>query len=82
MDDDKRKYDSLQEIKEKEWESLCLNCGGCCGVFEDDRCENLYQNNEGQYLCKEITHQQYTSIYLYLTEYFLFFLQEIFSYYT
>ncbi|MCK4917704.1 MAG: hypothetical protein KAJ79_03460 [Candidatus Omnitrophica bacterium] len=37
--------------KENEWESLCINCGGCCGAF-DDPCFHLKKNEKGMFYCE------------------------------
>lgn len=39
------------EIKEKEWEGLCVRCGGCCGAF-DDPCAHLKKEKPGKYYCE------------------------------
>lgn len=36
--------------KEKEWESFCRRCGGCCGAF-DDPCKHLQKDKESKYYC-------------------------------
>jgi len=38
---EKRKLDLLQEQQEKDWESVCINCGACCGANDGDPCINL-----------------------------------------
>ena len=36
--------------KQAFWESLCINCGGCCGAY-DDPCKHLRRNSDGKYFC-------------------------------
>ena len=36
--------------KEKEWEDMCIRCGGCCGSF-DDPCAHLARDEAGKYYC-------------------------------
>ena len=48
------KKDMLQnylEGKEKQWESLCVRCGGCCGFF-DDPCKHLKKNQQKGLYCE------------------------------
>ncbi|MFH1505015.1 MAG: hypothetical protein ABIH08_06500 [Candidatus Omnitrophota bacterium] len=40
--------------KNKEWESLCIRCGGCCGAY-DDPCEHLKKEKTGKFYCKIYT---------------------------
>jgi len=42
--------------KEKEWESLCTRCGGCCGSF-DDPCKHLKEDEPGKYHCEIYDHR-------------------------
>ena len=51
-DSDQQKYHSLQEQQKKEWEELCLRCGACCGIFDDDPCQHLKKVKEGQFVCQ------------------------------
>jgi uncharacterized cysteine cluster protein YcgN (CxxCxxCC family) len=44
-------YESYLEQQEKEYESLCLRCGKCCGALNDP-CENLERLASGAYVCK------------------------------
>jgi uncharacterized cysteine cluster protein YcgN (CxxCxxCC family) len=37
--------------KDQEWESLCTNCGACCGSKEDP-CENLAFTPDGRSYCR------------------------------
>ena len=40
------------EDKEKEWEGLCLQCGTCCGLY-DDPCRHLKKDTDNnQYYCE------------------------------
>ncbi|MEI6437652.1 MAG: hypothetical protein WCO69_02745 [Candidatus Omnitrophota bacterium] len=36
--------------KQNDWESLCRNCGACCGAFEDP-CEHLHIGEGGKSSC-------------------------------
>ena len=49
MINEKTYADCLQE-KEKEWENLCAQCGGCCGAY-DDPCLHLRKTLNGKFLC-------------------------------
>ncbi|MBF0595121.1 MAG: hypothetical protein HQL22_09145 [Candidatus Omnitrophica bacterium] len=42
--------------KHHEWESLCRNCGACCGAFEDP-CEHLHIGQEGKSTCLVYEHR-------------------------
>lgn len=44
-------YQNWLSSKERETESLCLNCGACCGAFEDP-CEHLVMTLEGKSHCR------------------------------
>ena len=46
-----KKYLNYFKQKESEWESLCINCGGCCGAY-DDPCVHLKKNNSGKSYCE------------------------------
>jgi hypothetical protein len=37
--------------QEKQWEKLCLRCGGCCGAF-DDPCKHLKKGKNTAYYCE------------------------------
>ncbi|MBF0618986.1 MAG: hypothetical protein HQL19_02335 [Candidatus Omnitrophica bacterium] len=37
--------------KERAWEAQCVNCGACCGLFEDP-CEHLVMSPEGKSACR------------------------------
>lgn len=45
------KYEKWHEIKHREWEARCLNCGACCGAL-DDPCEHLHRQGNGLYACR------------------------------
>ena len=36
--------------KEREWEKLCVRCGGCCGAY-DDPCLHLKKRRNNKYFC-------------------------------
>jgi len=44
-------YESYLAMKEKEYESLCLRCGQCCGV-SNDPCQHLERLADRSYVCK------------------------------
>lgn len=44
-------YQESLRLKEREWERLCLHCGGCCGVY-DDPCKHLKEDKEGSFHCE------------------------------
>tara|TARA_Y100000031_G_C8051611_1_gene306428 strand:- start:357 stop:650 length:294 start_codon:yes stop_codon:yes gene_type:complete len=44
-------YQESSKLKEKEWENLCLRCGGCCGAY-DDPCSHLAEDKTGKYYCR------------------------------
>jgi len=46
--------DRYFEIKEKEWENLCIRCGGCCGAY-DDPCIHLKIDKGNRYYCEIYT---------------------------
>jgi len=43
-------YRQCLDQKEKEFESICGNCGECCGA-KDDMCVNLMKTAEDTYIC-------------------------------
>lgn len=43
-------YLNYFEKKNKEWENLCKQCGGCCGAY-DDPCQHLKKGPVGKYYC-------------------------------
>jgi len=45
------RYKEYFENKEKSWESLCKQCGGCCGAF-DDPCKYLKKGEDGLFFCE------------------------------
>ena len=44
-------YLSCLENKEREWEKLCLRCGGCCGAY-DDPCLRLKKDKKNRFYCE------------------------------
>jgi uncharacterized cysteine cluster protein YcgN (CxxCxxCC family) len=44
-------YQNWLSTREHHWESLCLNCGACCGAKEDP-CEHLVMTPDGKSSCK------------------------------
>ncbi|MFA5143454.1 MAG: hypothetical protein WC522_04725 [Candidatus Omnitrophota bacterium] len=52
MDDEQ--YLQKQDAWLKEFESLCLRCGACCGAAQDP-CLNLAKTPDGRYTCKIYT---------------------------
>ena len=50
-DSDKRRYEEIQEKKLDVWEKTCIQCGACCGVWDEDCCEHLILE-KGQYTCR------------------------------
>lgn len=46
------KYNNLQLNQQQEWESVCILCGACCGVYDEDPCEHLIQLKSQKYHCK------------------------------
>ena len=44
-------YTQKQDEWAREFESLCLRCGKCCGL-EQDPCANLVKDVHGKYACK------------------------------
>jgi len=51
MEANYRKYQEALQLKEKEWESLCKRCGGCCGAY-DDPCRHLKKRIRGEFYCQ------------------------------
>ena len=43
-------YARYSELKQTEYEQLCIRCGGCCGAY-DDPCRHLKCNDDGRYYC-------------------------------
>lgn len=43
-------YKQKLKVKEKEWESLCIRCGGCCGAY-DDPCQHLRKGRDDFFYC-------------------------------
>ena len=46
-----QKYLNSLEVKEREWEDLCINCGGCCGAY-DDPCKHLKKTKDDKCYCE------------------------------
>ncbi|NTV28994.1 MAG: hypothetical protein HGA80_02815 [Candidatus Omnitrophica bacterium] len=44
-------YEAWHELRQKEWESRCRNCGACCGATEDP-CEHLKRQDNGTFCCR------------------------------
>ena len=44
-------YLNYLENKEREWEKLCVCCGGCCGAY-DDPCLHLKRDKKNKFHCK------------------------------
>ncbi|MFA6321106.1 MAG: hypothetical protein WCY36_04535 [Candidatus Omnitrophota bacterium] len=44
-------YKQKQDDWQREFESLCLRCGKCCGI-DQDPCSNLAKSPDGRYTCK------------------------------
>jgi uncharacterized cysteine cluster protein YcgN (CxxCxxCC family) len=44
-------YRSYLELKEKEYESICLMCGKCCGLLNDP-CQHLQKLSANTYSCR------------------------------
>ena len=44
-------YLSCLENKEREWEKLCIHCGGCCGAY-DDPCLHLKKTKDNKFYCE------------------------------
>ena len=43
-------YYSYLAAKEREWEELCIRCGGCCGAY-DDPCQYLKRDQSSKFYC-------------------------------
>ncbi len=46
-----KNYQKALELKDKEWEELCIRCGGCCGAF-DDPCLHLKKDKNNKTYCE------------------------------
>ena len=44
-------YYKVLEQNDKEWEDLCIRCGGCCGAF-DDPCLYLKKDKDSKTYCE------------------------------
>lgn len=44
-------YLNYLESKDKEWEKLCIRCGGCCGAY-DDPCLHLREGEKNSFHCE------------------------------
>ncbi|MDD4294848.1 MAG: hypothetical protein PHP69_04985 [Candidatus Omnitrophica bacterium] len=49
-------YNKAFQKNEKEWEALCIRCGGCCGAF-DDPCKHLRKGSDGKFFCEIYDHR-------------------------
>ena len=49
---DEKQYNHILELGNLEFESLCKNCGECCGSM-DDPCKNLAKKENDEYFCKK-----------------------------
>lgn len=47
---DQDRYNDWLSSRTDVWESLCRNCGACCGAYEDP-CEHLQKNADGKFFC-------------------------------
>jgi len=50
MEVELQKCHNYLKQKDKEWESLCLRCGACCGAF-DDPCLHLKKDKKDKFFC-------------------------------
>lgn len=48
---DLKKYLKAFKNKDKEWEELCIRCGGCCGAY-DDPCSHLKKIGKNKFYCE------------------------------
>ncbi|MCF7908685.1 MAG: hypothetical protein K9L86_07450 [Candidatus Omnitrophica bacterium] len=44
-------YQDSLKLKEREWDELCIRCGGCCGAY-DDPCKHLREDETGSFYCE------------------------------
>lgn len=44
-------YTDYQKKKFEDFESLCMQCGECCGSKDGDPCECLRKNSDGKLFC-------------------------------
>ncbi|MFA5039335.1 MAG: hypothetical protein WC732_06610 [Candidatus Omnitrophota bacterium] len=44
-------YEKALQKAQEDYEGLCLRCGGCCGLFENDPCTELRSGNDGRHFC-------------------------------
>jgi len=51
-----KRYFKYLEMKEDEWESLCVRCGGCCGAY-DEPCEHLKKTSKNKFYCQVYTNR-------------------------
>lgn len=54
---EKLRYQKLQDGQAQDWEARCCSCGMCCGVKDGDPCEELVLQDSGQYRCKVYYHR-------------------------
>lgn len=52
LDNDDVRYQALTEKQSAQWEAKCTRCGSCCGVAENDPCENLIALENNTYACR------------------------------
>lgn len=45
-------YQRLQEAQAKSWEAQCCSCGACCGIKDQDTCEELVVQDNGKFFCR------------------------------
>ena len=51
--DDQVRYSNYQRQQLKQFESLCIRCGDCCGAKDGDPCDNLvFDKKKSTYFCK------------------------------
>ncbi len=48
---DEALYREKQKEREARHEALCLRCGACCGLFDNDPCRHLEKKEDGTYFC-------------------------------
>ncbi|MFC1752988.1 hypothetical protein ACFL96_06290 [Thermoproteota archaeon] len=48
---DHMRYELFQEKQLEDWETICLDCGACCGIVEGDPCQHLVVLNDSKCRC-------------------------------